>query len=386
MTIQSILITGGAGFIGSLLSKKLLAEGHKVTVIDPLTPQVHGNKPSDYAYFEHEKFSIIRDSILNLPHYVESLQDISVVYHLAAETGTNQSMYSSSLHVQTNCLGSAVLIDLITNNSFPNLSKIVLTSSRAVYGEGKGYCKNHNEVYLPPRKYLDLQAGDFSVKCPYCGAICTPTSSTESDHLQPVSIYGITKAFQEQQFNLTTKKHDLSLNILRLQNVYGEGQSLQNPYTGMLPIFLSQIYQSHPVNIFEDGLMVRDFIHIDDAISLLLKVIKSPISFTVNVGTGMQTKVFQLAALIKKKLQSDSLITISGDYRDGDIRANFADTKLLKYHFPDFSPISLEDGVNSYIDSLLSNPYLANQLIQLSKRFDKSILDARNSGAFHKLS
>ena len=381
--MTNILITGGCGFIGTLLSKSLLDLGHSVISIDPLEPQIHGPKDADYIHISHPQYLHIRDRLENIAQYSTDLSNIRVVYHLASETGTNQSMFDSSKHLQTNCLATSILCDFLINN-VSSLERIVLASSRAVYGEGSGICPTHGRVLLNPRSQSSLALSDFSAKCSICNSPCTADASLESDLPNPVSVYGVSKLYQEHHFRVASLQLNIPYHIFRFQNVYGFGQSLLNPYTGMIPIFLSLLSQSYPLNIFEDGDMIRDFVSVSDCVYLLSSVLSQPASFVLNVGTGKPHRILDLAHLLKDILNSTSDILVSGDYRSGDIRSNFSDLTSLYSFFPDYKPTSLEFGLSEYTRQLFADENLTKELMQMSDRFSRSLALSSSKGAFHQ--
>ena len=251
---QNILVTGGAGFIGSNLSNKLVLRGHFVRVLDSLAPQIHGDNPALSSLYNSldSRIEFVHGSVTNSDDMMLALRGIDTVVHLAAETGTGQSMYSIRHYNDVNIAGTALLLDLISNLRYP-VKKIVVASSRAIYGEGKYLCSGHGTVYPKERKADALKAGDFEMHCPECDDVLTMQLTDENSMLNPNSIYGITKLSQEQMVLTVGKALGISAIAYRYQNVYGPGQSLHNPYTGILSIFSTRILNGNPVNIFEDG-------------------------------------------------------------------------------------------------------------------------------------
>src|SRR5262249_2394391 len=237
-------------------------EGCNVTLVDNLNAQVHGTQPQDVPH--GAKLVVVdvrrRDALLPL------LADVEVLVHLAAETGTGQSMYSPAPYESVNMVGTAVLMDLLVNRAAPRIHKLVLASSRAVYGEGKYDCHAHGAVYPAQRLLNDLKTGNFEPLCPHCGRACVPAPTDEDSPLRPLSFYGLTKQVQEQMFFLFARALGISAVALRYQHVYGPGQSLVNPYTGILAIFANLARAGKDVHVFEDGEESRDFVYVDDAV------------------------------------------------------------------------------------------------------------------------
>ena len=287
---MNILITGGAGFIGQKTSSKLIELGHKVIVLDNLSEQIHGRDKESVKNIEG---IFIEGDIRNNDDLNKAFNyDIEAVYHFAAETGTGQSMYEISNYTDVNVQGTANLLNFIQNNRIDTLKKIILSSSRAVYGEGAYNCKIHGEVYPEERDEESLKLGDFETKCPICNENLELISTTEDAPFQPTSIYGLTKQVQEQLISLFIKNMNIDGYILRYQNVYGPGQSLINPYTGILAVFSNLAREGQQINIFEDGLESRDFVYIDEVVkaNIICLEKESGLSGTFNIGTeNLQT-------------------------------------------------------------------------------------------------
>jgi dTDP-L-rhamnose 4-epimerase len=249
---MKVLVTGGAGFIGSHLTRRLLREGCTVSVLDNFSVQVHaGNQ--ELAPDLRGQVRLFHGDVRDPDMVIRALDKQEVVVHLAAETGTGQSMYEIMLYQGVNIGGMATILDVLMNRPENCLRKIVLASSRAVYGEGKYRCEAHGSVYPKQRQIVDLRAGRYEPRCPGCGVACNPEATTEDSPLNPSSFYGLTKQMQEQMLQMFAHARGFSAYALRYQNVYGPGQSLRNPYTGILAIF-SNLAQSNSVSqVFEDG-------------------------------------------------------------------------------------------------------------------------------------
>lgn len=231
--MKKVLITGGAGFIGSSLSLKLIEKGYGITVLDNLLEQIHGPNP--------DKSSPLYNSIKNRVRFIkgdvcdkellkQALEDTDYVIHLAAETGTGQSMYEIKRYIDVNIGGTALLLDILTNTK-NHVKRVVVAESRAIYGEGKYYCEKCGDVYPAERKDEDMAKGDFECHCPKCGGEVTLVATTEDSAIHPSSVYGIGKQVQGQLVHLICKNIGIESVSFRYQNVYGPGQSLTNPYT-----------------------------------------------------------------------------------------------------------------------------------------------------------
>jgi dTDP-L-rhamnose 4-epimerase len=373
--MKNILITGGAGFIGSNLSLKLIERDYKITVLDNLSPQIHGESSPLYLSIK-DKVDFILGDVRNREDWKKALKNIDVVVHLAAETGTGQSMYEITKYIDVNIGGTAHLLDILTNEEH-SVKKVVVASSRAIYGEGKYICKTHGVVYPDARLDENLSKGDFHVHCPFCNEIAKIEKTDEVSRIAPTSVYGITKQNQEQMVMTVCKSLNIPAVAFRYQNVYGPGQSLSNPYTGILSIFSTRMLNKNDINIFEDGLESRDFIFIDDAVeATILGIEKSEANGEVfNVGSGVGTTVLEVAETLKDFYNSKVSIKISGNYRLGDIRHNIADlTKIEK--FLGFSPkFSFSEGIRLFTSWVKTQE-------KAEDNYEKSIEEMRKKGLY----
>jgi len=320
------LVTGGAGFIGTHLVRRLLAEGSAVTVIDNFSPQVHGGRtslPDDIA--PHVR--LVRGDVRAPQVWADALPGQDSVVHLAAETGTGQSMYQVTRYEEVNIGGTACLLDRIVNDRRCSVSRIVVASSRAVYGEGAYSCSAHGRIYPAGRTRADMRSGVFEPRCPVCGEPARAIPTPECAPFQPASYYGLTKQVQEQSVLLFARTLGLAAAALRYQNVYGPGQSLTNPYTGILAIFSNLASANRPIQIFEDGAESRDFVYVDDVVEATWRALAAPLSEpgAYNVGSGCGTSVLEVVREIRGFFQSRSEVRTTGAFRDGDIRHNLAD-------------------------------------------------------------
>jgi dTDP-L-rhamnose 4-epimerase len=323
-----VLITGGAGFIGSRLALELKARGHSVAVLDCLSTQIHGSDPESSSLYRSiaGEVDFMRGDVTSRADLEKALAGVEAVVHLAAETGTGQSMYAIKRYTDVNVGGTALLLELAAD-ARDRIRKIVVASSRAIYGEGKYECTEHGAVYPGPRSAKDMDRGDFEVHCPKCGEPSRMVPTDEDSPPAPTSIYGITKLAQEQMVLAMGLSLGIPACALRFQNVYGPGQSLSNPYTGILSIFSTRIRNGKGINIFEDGSESRDFVYIDDVVRATADSVedRSGLSGAYNIGSGAATTVLEVAEALKKRLRIDATLTVSGNYRLGDIRHNVAD-------------------------------------------------------------
>ena len=332
--MDRVLITGGAGFIGSNVALKLIAKGYEVTVLDSLSEQIHGVNPEETSPLYRnvkDKVNFIKGDVNSREDWMKALEGVTYVIHLAAETGTGQSMYEIKKYVDTNIGGTALLLDILTNTKH-SVKRVVVAESRAIYGEGKYRCLKCGDVYPLERKDEDMQKGDFECKCPKCGGAVELVATTEDSAIHPSSVYGIAKQVQGQLVHLVCKSIGVESVSFRYQNVYGPGQSLSNPYTGILSIFSTRIKNGNGLNIFEDGKETRDFVYIDDIVDATILGMEVPEAngHVFNIGTGVATDVLTVAQTLCEKYGIQVPIVVSGNYRLGDIRHNYADITLAR--------------------------------------------------------
>lgn len=372
---MKILITGGAGFIGSNLTLRLLKNGHEVTILDNLSPQIHGEKPLDSPLFLaiKDKVKFIHGSVDDKNIWKEAINDNEVIVHLAAETGTGQSMYDIEKYSSVNIHGTSLMLDYLTNNTH-RVSKIVVASSRAIYGEGKYNHPHYGAVYPTQRNEEDMLNKQFE---PHLkdGLSLKLMATDENSKIHPTSFYGLTKQFQEQMIMTICPTLKIAPVAYRYQNVYGPGQSLSNPYTGILSIFSTQIRNGSNLNIFEDGQESRDFVYITDVVEATLLGIenKAADNQVFNVGTGIATNVLKVAETLKENYQSNIEIKISGQFRIGDIRHNFADLTKIKNTLGFEPKVDFEEGIKHFVKWVLAQEIVKN-------KYDQAMEEMANKG------
>ncbi|MFD0939088.1 NAD-dependent epimerase/dehydratase family protein [Pedobacter boryungensis] len=349
---MNILITGGAGFIGSNLALKLIDKGHKITVLDSLSPQIHGDNAEETSPLYKsikDKVNFIKGSVTSKDDWKNAVNGQDVIVHYAAETGTGQSMYEIQKYVDVNINGTAILLDLLANQSH-QVKKVIIASSRSIYGEGKYKSAEKGIVYPKHRVSEMMDKGDFEVKYPGCETKLELMATDEESKIHPSSVYGITKQNQEQMIMTVCPTLGIAPVAFRYQNVYGPGQSLKNPYTGILSIFSTQIKNGNGINIFEDGKETRDFVYIDDVVDATILGIESDKANgeVFNVGTGVATDVMKVAKTLIKNYGVEVPVTISGNYRLGDIRHNYADLTKIKSLLGFQPKYTFEQGINEF--------------------------------------
>lgn len=344
---ERVLVTGGAGFIGTRLVRRLLKEGFNVRVLDVLLPQVHGESPRVSEWLARDAELIVAD-IRDHSAVDAAVRDVDAVVHLAAETGTGQSMYAIEQCVSVNAGGTATLLQCLAPHSH-RIGKLVLSSSRAVYGEGKYLCAACGPVFPASRRGEDLAAARWDPLCPQCGGEICSVPTDEESRIAPASIYGATKASQELLVTAFAAAFNIPAVVLRYQNVYGGGQSLGNPYTGILTHFFSALRGGQPPRVFEDGRESRDFVHIDDVIDATTLAVSSRVHGVFNVGSGVATTILALAQAMCSSMQARVTPVVVPEYRVGDIRHSVADLSKAESRLGYRPRMTLGDGLAEFI-------------------------------------
>ena len=378
--MKNILITGGAGFIGSNLALELIKKNYRVTILDNLSKQIHGVNPekdSPLYMSIKDKVTFRNGTVTSKEDWIESLKDQDAVIHLAAETGTGQSMYEIERYCHVNVNGTALLLDILANKKH-KIKKLIIASSRAIYGEGKYECSKHGSVYPIARNEDDMDNNNFDCCCPICGEVVEISPTSEDSKIHPTSIYGITKQNQEQMFMVMGAALKIPVVGFRYQNVYGPGQSLKNPYTGILSIFSTLMLNDKDINIFEDGEESRDFVYIDDVVQATILGLEKEEgnNLVFNVGSGVSTTVNNLTKILLKKYNSNSKCKVSGNYRIGDIRHNFADISLAKNKLGYSPKFSFNKGIENFTN------WVIQQNIMTSSDYEKSITEMKERNLF----
>jgi dTDP-L-rhamnose 4-epimerase len=356
---ERVLITGGAGFIGSRLAHRLASDGYAVRVLDNLLAQVHGPDPdvtSPLLASVREVAEVRRGSVTSIDDLREAIVDVDVIVHLAAETGTGQSMYEIDRYVAANIGGTAKLLDLMTNEPH-QVRRVVVASSRSIYGEGAYRTSTGAVVYPPHRSDATMADGDFAVHGDD-GEVLEVVPTTEDAVLHPSSVYGITKQMQESLIMTVASSIGIEAVALRYQNVYGPGQSLKNPYTGILSIFSNLIRQGEAIDIFEDGEESRDFVYIDDVVEATARAVSHPdaAGHTLNVGSGVATTVTEVVDTLFRCFDARVPARVTGAYRLGDIRHNVADIRRLSEVLGFVPAVTFADGVQRFVDWARTEP------------------------------
>jgi dTDP-L-rhamnose 4-epimerase len=312
-----VLVTGGAGFIGSHLVDGLLDAGHDVRVLDVLDPQVHDGAP---GYLNRDA-ELVRGDVRDRDVVDEALQGVDRLVHFAAAVGVAQSMYEIQHYTAVNALGAAVVLEAALDVR-DRLDKVVVASSMSIYGEGLYRCAQHGELAPDLRSDEQLQAREWELRCPSCGEQLAPLPTPESKPLLPNSIYAIGKRDHEEMFLTWGRAYRVPATALRFFNVYGERQSLSNPYTGVAAIFASRLLNRRPPVVFEDGRQTRDFVDVRDIVASVVAALEPGAGdgVPINIGTGRPTTVLDVAAVLSRELNADFEPQIRDEFRAGDIR------------------------------------------------------------------
>jgi dTDP-L-rhamnose 4-epimerase len=350
----SVLVTGGAGFIGCALAHRLVKADYEVAVMDVLHPQVHGgrqpiNLPPSVRLFTGD--------VTHAPDWdaVLRLFRPSQIVHLAAETGTGQSLSQATRHGSVNVVGTTQLLDAMSRSSLVP-DQLVLASSRAVYGEGAWQCGAHT-FYPPPRSHAQLLAGRWDPQGPENQSALPLPSRAGRTEPRPTNIYAATKLAQENMFSAWAAARDTSLSILRLQNVYGPGQSLINSYTGIVTLFARLARERAQLEVYEDGRIVRDFVFIDDVVDALFAAVRAPATEPrcLDIGSGAATTIHELARILAATCDAPEPIVVP-KFRDGDVRAASCDIDPATDKLDWLPKWKLQDGLHELLEWIDEQP------------------------------
>ena len=346
-SVEKVLVTGGAGFIGSHTVDLLVNNGYETIIVDNLEPQVHGKQKNKPDYINKDAIFVQHD-IQDQNSQKKIISEVDAIIHLAALVGVGQSMYQIERYINGNTKATATLLNILAKKEH-NIKKLVVASSMSVYGEGKYHCeKCATEAYPDLRTHQQLKNQQWDQLCPNCCSILKPLPTDENKPLMPTSIYAQSKHHQEEMCLLIGKTYDIPTVALRYFNVYGSRQSLSNPYTGACAIFTSRILNNKPPYIFEDGNQKRDFIHVKDVAQANLRALENNKANykAINIGTGKPISIVELAETLIKLYNKPKLkLYVSNEYRKGDIRHCYADTTKAQ-KFLNFKPTTtLHEGL-----------------------------------------
>ena len=368
---MNILITGGAGFVGSHTADALLAKGHAVRVFDNLDPQVHGEK-QDIPHYLNTGVEFIRGDVRDRSALKEALTGMDAVYHLAAAVGVGQSMYAVEKYVEVNSLGGAVLLDILANEAH-TVKKLIVASSMSIYGEGQYRCPDCGIVFPKLRPSVQMERKDWELHCPDCDSLLVPMPTSEEKPLFPTSVYAITKRDHEELFITIGRAYNIPTVALRYFNIYGSRQALSNPYTGVAAIFCSRLLNHQAPIVFEDGLQSRDFVHVSDIVQAnLLSLERDEANYEVfNVGTGRKLTINDMGNVLIENLAPDLELSVLGQFREGDIRHCYADISKIRSRLGFEPQVAFEDGISelvSWVSTQQADDMVEQARDQLSMR------------------
>lgn len=349
MTYQRILVTGGAGFVGTHLCRELVSRGYDVRVLDNLDPQVHGKHARRPASLP-KTVDWLRGDVTRPADVEKAVDGVDAIYHLAAAVGVGQSMYQVRHYVNTNSMGGATVLEAVIRQR-KRIRKVIVASSMSIYGEGLYHCPSCGPVSPRNRTAAPRGRKDWDLRCATCGSVLEPRPTPETKPLNPTSVYAVTKRDHEELFLAIGAAHRIPTVALRFFNIYGPLQALSNPYTGVAAIFSSRLINGQPPIIFEDGQQSRDFIHISDIVqACVLSLTKPEANYQVfNVGTGRATTVLQLARLLGQHFKIKRQPRVLNRFRAGDIRCCYADISGIKTLLGYTPKVSLEQGIPDLI-------------------------------------
>ena len=344
--MKTVLVTGGAGFIGSHLVDELVEQGYKVRVFDNLSPQVHGKEQNVPSYLNKD-IEFIKGDVRDREALRKAMKGVEVISHQAAAVGVGQSMYDISHYAEVNVMGTANLLDIMVNEK-NGVEKIIVASSMSNYGEGKYICKDCGYVYPRLRSTEQLVKKEWEMKCNHCHQDVQSIPTDEEKPLYPTSVYATSKRDQEEMVINVGRAYSIPAVALRYFNTYGPRQSLSNPYTGVAAIFSSRIINRNNPVVFEDGMQGRDFTHVSDIVQAnILAMEKEEANYEVfNVGTGEMTSLLDMLEILMKELASDNglRVEITNRFREGDIRRCYADISRIREKLAFEPKVKFEDG------------------------------------------
>jgi dTDP-L-rhamnose 4-epimerase len=349
---KRILITGGAGFVGSHVADALLRQGHEVRVFDNLTPQVHHDGWPDYLAEDVER---VQGDMRHLDEVKRAVADVDVIFHMAAAVGVGQSMYEISHYMGSNTQGTANLLQALLDTNV-KIEKLIVASSMSIYGEGKYECEECGVVAPPPRTTEQLKAKQWEMLCPMCGTVLRPVATDEAKPLQCTSVYALSKKDQEEMTLLFGRTYGVPVVALRYFNIYGTRQALSNPYTGVAAIFAARLLNRRAPMVFEDARQMRDFVSVHDVVqaNLLVMERREADGMALNIGSGHPISIGDVARQLTACLGSHIPAEITGKYRAGDIRNCFADISAARNLLGYRPRYRFADGIQELVEWLRS--------------------------------
>ncbi|MGE0592532.1 MAG: NAD-dependent epimerase/dehydratase family protein [Vicinamibacterales bacterium] len=373
MSIRDVLVTGGAGYIGSHLVDALVAREYRVTVLDSLVPQVH--RSGVWPSYANPKATYVQGDVRDRAVFEPLVRASQAVVHFAAAVSIGQSMYQVDRYVDVNTRGTALLLDILVNTTHA-VEKVIVASSIGVYGEGAYLCPTHGVVAPTIRPEAQLAARDWEQHCPVCGLHVASVPTPEDKALYRDNIYSMTKYHQEEMVLLIGKTYGIPSVAPRFFNVYGPRQSLSNPYAGVAAIWLSRLLNGRQPVVFEDGGQLRDFVSIHDVVDCLVLMLEHPGAdyLPVNVGSGQTVTILEIARMLARLLGVSIEPEVTQAGRRFDIRHNTADIGRARETLGYAPKVPLEQGFAELIDWARSTPDAAVDF------FDTALDELRQKG------
>jgi dTDP-L-rhamnose 4-epimerase len=355
---KRILITGGAGFVGSHIADALLRQGHEVRLFDNLTPQVHHHAWPDYLPKDVE---LMQGDMRNLDQVKHAVAGIDVIFHMAAAVGVGQSMYEIAHYMGSNTLGTANLLQALLDTNV-KIEKLILASSMSIYGEGKYLCGECGEIAPAPRSTKQLMSKHWEMLCPACGRVLQPVATDESKPLQCTSVYALSKKDQEEITLLFGRTYGVPVVALRYFNIYGTRQALSNPYTGVAAIFAARLLNRRAPMVFEDARQMRDFVSVHDVVQANLLAMQrgDGDGMALNIGSGHPITIGDVARQLTRCMGETMPAEITGKYRAGDIRHCFADISAARRVLGYAPRYRFADGMAELVEWLRSQTAVDN--------------------------
>jgi dTDP-L-rhamnose 4-epimerase len=377
MSIRDVLVTGGAGYIGSHLVDALVAREYRVTVLDNLEPQVH--RSGTWPSYANPKAEYVKGDVRDRSVFEPLVLASQAVVHFGAAVSIGQSMYQIDRYVDVNTRGTALLLDILVNTKH-KVEKVLVASSIGVYGEGAYTCATHGAVAPTIRPEQQLAARDWEQHCPHCGKHVTSIPTPEDKALYRDNIYSMTKYHQEEMVLLIGKTYGIPSVAPRFFNVYGPRQSLSNPYAGVAAIWLSRLLNGKQPVVFEDGGQLRDFVSIHDVVDCLILMLEKPGAdyLPVNVGSGRTVTILEIANILRRLLGSSIEPQITQSGRKFDIRHNTANIARARETLGFAPKVTLDQGFSELIEWAKTTPDVAVDF------FDKALQELQDKGLLVK--
>ena len=373
MAIRNVLVTGGAGYIGSHLVDALVLRGYNVVVLDSLVPQVH--RSGTWPSYANPKVRYVRGDVRDRAVFEPLVLASEAVVHFAAAVSIGQSMYEIDRYVDVNTRGTALLLDILVNTKH-HVEKVIVASSIGVYGEGAYHCTTCGPVAPGIRSDAQMGAKDWEQRCPACGAPVVSVPTPEDKALYRDNIYSMTKYHQEEMVLLIGKTYGIPAVAPRFFNVYGPRQSLSNPYAGVAAIWISRLMNGKAPVVFEDGGQLRDFVSIHDVVACLTLMLETPGAdyLPVNVGSGTTVTILDIARMLQRLLGSTIEPDVTNVGRTFDVRHNTADIARARETLGFEPTVSLEQGFTELIEWAKTTPDVAVDF------FDKALDELKAKG------